>query len=218
MAVRALESICRERDARDGGSHARVVHSRLGDRPRRNLTSFRLSNCWICARARDPLECCHPRTHRECPGRSSSALRADCSRDQRSLAGCDLRAQFSVLSRVLLLTSLFAAEYGTAVAAKLLPDSNFATQNMGPPRIELGSYGPHPQRIPLPHGPVSWWMPVCCLSVSFRLDSRQETVPIATLERHLSQTSTRSSDTTTPRSASALPTNSPKHTAALFGV
>ena len=26
---------------------------------------------------------------------------------------------------------------------------------MGPPRVELGSYAPHAQRIPLPHGPAS---------------------------------------------------------------
>lgn len=38
---------------------------------------------------------------------------------------------------------------------------------MGPPRIELGSYGPHPQRIPLPHGPVLGSMVVFRLRVSF---------------------------------------------------
>ncbi len=39
---------------------------------------------------------------------------------------------------------------------------------VGPPRIELGSYGPHPQRIPLPHGPALGSKAVCRLRVSFR--------------------------------------------------
>ena len=110
---------------------------------------------------REPLEARQPlrHDHREAHG-EETAVRAGTLelaryplRERDAGGDRELARSISAQSTVLSLTDLFATESGTTVTAKLLPAPIFASQKVGPPRVELRSYGPHPQRIPLPHGP-----------------------------------------------------------------